>query len=447
MNLNIRRNAAFAIAEVIASGLGLFILYRVVIIDLGAKALGIWSLVLATTSFGRMADVGASLGLGRFVATSQARGEKSRAVSYVETALITNLAVYLTIGILTWLPAYYALSISLASVELRIARQLLPLSLVSFVLMSLTSATTSGIVGQHRSDQKSVIAMVGLFVQLTISLLFVKRSGLLALAWAQIAQYSAVAILGWLAFLRNYFGKWAIRPPYRWNRNIFKELVGYGLKLQMLSIASMVYDPLVKMYMSAFGGLEALALFEMSQRLITQARQLVVTPMQALVPAFAHLRESAPNLIPSMYRRSLSIALVFGTGIISALTVVSPAISYVWLGNMSHIFVELVFVGSFGWLANLFAAPAHLLGIGTGVLKWNVISALVALLGFATFGFIFGKAFAGFGVALTSSAMLVLGAIITMHFNCREIGPRMTPTIDDLKRAFQTGNPFSASKA
>ena len=56
--MTLRRNAAFSVVEVAVSGLGLFFIYRNVVSELGVAMLGVWSLVLATTAFGRMADVG-----------------------------------------------------------------------------------------------------------------------------------------------------------------------------------------------------------------------------------------------------------------------------------------------------------------------------------------------------------------------------------------------------
>ena len=61
--MNLRRNSAFAVAEVVVYGLGLFFIYRNVVQVLGISMLGVWSLVLATTAFGRAADVGITGGI------------------------------------------------------------------------------------------------------------------------------------------------------------------------------------------------------------------------------------------------------------------------------------------------------------------------------------------------------------------------------------------------
>src|ERR1700691_2404856 len=111
MELNLRRNSLYAVGEVVISGISLFLLYRKVVNTLGVEALGIWSLVLATTSLGRIADFGAASGLSRFVAAAKARGAADSELTFVETALITNATLYLCIALMLWAPAYFGLSL------------------------------------------------------------------------------------------------------------------------------------------------------------------------------------------------------------------------------------------------------------------------------------------------------------------------------------------------
>src|ERR1700689_5648615 len=178
MELNLRRNSLYAVGEVVVSGLTLFLLYKRIVSALGVEALGVWSLVLATTSLGRIADIGAASGLSRFVAAAKARRDPARELIFVETAVITNAVLYLGIALVLWAPAYFGLSLVMKGAALISGRALLPFSLASFVLMGTTNATTGAIVGQHRSDQKSMLMVSGLVVQLLVALAFVKDHGL-----------------------------------------------------------------------------------------------------------------------------------------------------------------------------------------------------------------------------------------------------------------------------
>jgi O-antigen/teichoic acid export membrane protein len=435
MELNLRRNSLYAVGEVVVSGLTLFFLYKKVVSALGVEALGVWSLVLATTSLGRLVDVGAASGLSRFVAAAKARNNASRELIFVQTAVITNAALYLGIALVLWVPAYFGLSWVMKGAALSSGRALLPFSLASFVLMGTTSATTGAIVGQHRSDQKSLLMVSGLVVQLLVALAFVRDHGLPALAWAQIAQYAVIFVAGWFLVVRNHFGSWTLRLPLVWRKDAFRELTGFGIKLQAVSIVGMTYDPLVKFLMSSMGGLAAVGFLEMAQRLIMQLRQIIVTPSLPLVPVFAHLLESEPRRLEALYQKALRISIILGVPLMASVALASPIISLIWLGHAERIFIMFLIVFSMGWLVNLIAAPGYLLGIGVGYVRWNLYGACLTAGGICLLGGILGHFLGSLGVALASSGMLAFGSALTMIMNCRALNIRALPHGSELRSA------------
>lgn len=437
MQLNLRRNTIWAVAEVIGSGVTLFLLFKIVVDNLGVASIGIWSLVLATTALGRMADLGLAAGLSRFVAATQARADAERALPYVETALIANFLLYAGITILLAAPAFFGLALVMNGSSLDEARRLLPFSLVSFILMGATSATTGAIVGQHRSDHKSMITMAGLGIQFSVVLLLVPRFGLLALAWAQIAQYLFVLVAGWILFLKNHFGVWTVRAPVHWHKNVVHELLGFGVRLQAASFASMIWDPAVKFLMSSAGGLEVVGFFEMAQRLIIQVRQLVVMPNQTLVPSFSHLLEVAPEQIGQIYHQAAAFSVLFGFPLMLGVAVSSPVICYIWIGTIEPTFVILTAILCVGWFVNIVSAPAYLLGVGTGRVKWNFYGAVLTTAGSCVLGIVLGHAWGGIGVAIAASTMQAAGSVMNMAMNCRIMGITAMPGMADYRVAVE----------
>jgi len=427
MRLRLQQNVAWALAEVIASGLILFFLYRIVVKDLGVEALGIWSMVMATTSLGRLADIGTAAGLGRFVAIARAQNDDRKAMLIAETAILTNLVLYLGIAAVLWAPAHYGLSLMASGISLEKARELLPYTLLSFVLMSVTAATTGALVGQQRSDQRSMVTIASLFVQFTVALLFVPHYGLPGLAWAQTAQYLSIVCASWTLFLNNHSGTWTFRVPLRWRFDVLKELIGFGVKLQAVSIVSFLFEPTVKFLMSAFGGLETLGFYEMAQRLVLQVRQLIAMPNQALVPGFAHLKECEPEKIEPLYHKAMALTVATGLPLLAGVAVASPVISAIWIGHVDHLFVLFTLLLAAGWFANLLAAPAYLLGVALGYLRWNFIGTMVTTVGAALLSCIFGFLGGKFGVAVPAMAMLGVGSVSTMVMNCRALGIRLFP--------------------
>jgi O-antigen/teichoic acid export membrane protein len=442
MQLGLRRNSIWAIAEVLFSGLTLFVLYRIIVKQLGVEALGIWSVVMATTSLGSLADIGTAAGLGRFVAASNAKNEEDKAIAFAETAILTNLVLYLGIAAIIWCPAYYWLGVLTSGESLLKARQLLPFALISFILMSVTAAATGSLVGQQRSDQKSKVVIASLVTQFVVTVLFIKRHGLLALAWAQTAQYLLIICANWTLFLRNHFGLWRFRFPVRWRREAFRELIGYGIKLQAVSIVSFLYGPVVKFLMSSQGGLAALGFYEMAQRLVLQIRQLVVMPNQTLVPTFAHLNECEPEKIEPLYHKAMALTTVFGVPLLAGAALGSPVICALWIGHIEPLFIVFTMLLSVGWFANLLSAPAYLLGEALGQLRWNLYGTIVMTCGSASLAFIFGHIFGTFGVAVPAMTMLGAGSLLTMVMNCRRLEIRLFPFRHDFHALLNEARSF-----
>ena len=61
-------NALSTVGQVITTGLTYFLLYGIWIRELGAKQLGIWSIVWTTTYFAGMANSGVPVGIVKFIA-------------------------------------------------------------------------------------------------------------------------------------------------------------------------------------------------------------------------------------------------------------------------------------------------------------------------------------------------------------------------------------------
>jgi O-antigen/teichoic acid export membrane protein len=69
--INSRRifsNAALSVLQTGISAILLFFLYRYLLVRLGPEQLGVWSVVLASTSVARLSDMGFSGAVVRFVA-------------------------------------------------------------------------------------------------------------------------------------------------------------------------------------------------------------------------------------------------------------------------------------------------------------------------------------------------------------------------------------------
>ena len=414
------RNASFAMLQVVVSGAVLLILYRYLLDALGAAQLGIWSLVLATTSVSRIAELGLSGSGLKFVAQYLARDEAAQASAVVQTATISIAAF---IGLLV-LAAYSSIGWILGYVippsELELAISLLPYALASFWLSSVAGVAGAGLEGCQRFDLRAYVQMGTHGLYLVSALWLIPSHGLYGVAYAQVFQAALLLLASWL-LLRNTLSGLSL-IPCRWSRSVFRELLGYGLQFLVISVAQLLYDPVTKTLIAKFGGLELTGYYEMASRLILQLRALLVNANRVLIPVFANLLETAPEDISKLYRENYRLLFYFSVPIYGGILALLPVISEMWIGHYERYFVLFAVWLIFGWALNTLSGPAYFAYLGVGRLRWNTVGhVLIGVLNGAL-GFALGFVGGGVGVVIGWVVSLVVGSGLIVYAYHREQG-------------------------
>ncbi len=397
------------VVQIVVIAAVLFILYKFLLNTIGVKQFGIWSLVLATTSITSIAQFGLSGSVVIFVSKYKARNEKENIADVIQTALI-SVAIFIGIILLIGYPIIkWILGLVIAEESIHLAILILPYALFAFWITAITSILQSGLDGLQRIDLSSILLMGGAIFHLAICFLIVPKYGLLGLAYASIARNLFVFLSSWF-FLQKRLALPVF--PCKWNKNIFQEIIHYGLRFQVISIAQMLYDPVTKMLMSKFGGLAAVGFYEMVSKLILQVRSLIVSANRVLVPTYAEYKEKLPLKINSIYLTSYRLLFYLAVPLFTLLIISMPAISEVWIGHYEIDFVSFGILLTIGWLLNLLNAPSYYAYCGIGDLKWNVIGNIVIAVLNAGLGIILGYLYGGIGVVVAFIIALTFGSSI-----------------------------------
>jgi O-antigen/teichoic acid export membrane protein len=386
------------------------------------SSLGVWSLVFSALSFAKIADFGIAAGLVRYVARARTGEVVIPALAYVETALLTNFCLYVLLGATIFEPARWALRGAVHGQSLEDARNLLPFAVEAYVLLNLSSVISSALIGFYRADLKSILGISSLTIQIAISWITIRAYGLIGLACAQIAQYLFVVVVGWLIIQFLHPSRERIWVPYNINKIALNEMMGFGLRLQALSLASFLYDPITKFLLSSVAGPAALGLFEAAYRLVFQARSLIIAPAQNLTPMFAAIGYDHPESLKKLYERSTASIVMVATVGSLALIAVSPLVSYLLLKQVQLSYSVWVAILSAGWFVNIAAVPAYLMGIGTGHVRWNIVGSAVSTITSGLLGYSLGRVFGDIGVVSAAAAAAAGGGIIFIAANCRLAG-------------------------
>jgi len=408
------RNAMANVFQMGLSAVLLFLLYRYLASNIGVTKLGIWSVVLASASASRLANMGLSASVTRFVAKYIALEEPRRAAEAIETAALT-LAVILALVLPVVYPLLFKiLSYLFAADYLPDALSLLPYALLSLWFSIVAEVFQSGLDGCQRMDVRAGLVLAGQTLLLALALCLVPHFGLIGLAWAQIGQGSFLLILGWW-LLRRCLPQ-LIRMPWCWKRATFREMMGYGANVQLASLSMILFDPLTKALMAKFGGATAAGYFEIANQVVIKGRAIIVSANQAIVPKVAQLTEVMPQRLPTIYRDNMQlIALVTLPGC-TLLFAWAGIASRILLGGFNAEFVFFMQIATLAWALNTFASPAYFANMGTGHVGWNTLSHVTMGGLNVILGFCLGSHFGAKGVVFGYAGSLIVGSWLLIAF-------------------------------
>ena len=408
----IRLNALTTFAQVIGSAAALFCLYRFLIRTIGVERLGIWSLVLAATSVVTLANQGFSTSIVKFVAKYVAREQTESVSVLIQTAVIS---IALALGLLSiglYPGAKWLLAIVLPRSRLAEAIALLPYAFVSLWINLVGSILQAGLAGYEFITHRNYVVLGGSALYLFLSFALVPHHGLLGLAYSQTIQASACFLASWVLLRRCVPGLPFV--PHRWNRALFREMAGYGLHFQLITISQSVREPVTKALLARFGGLELTGYYDIALRWVVTFRELIVQANQVLVPTISSLQERDPLSIPVVYRESYRVVFFLAIPTFAFLTVASPLVSLIWIGREEPVFVHFVVLLAAGWLVNTLANPAYVVDLGTGALRWVSIGCIVTAALNAILGFLAGKYITGTAVVGAYVFSLILGYAVVI---------------------------------
>ncbi|MEK6801193.1 MAG: oligosaccharide flippase family protein [Nitrospirota bacterium] len=399
-----------ATIQVTVAGLVMLAMYRFLLGTIGVDKIGVWSLVLATTSVTRISELGLSGSVVKFSAKYLALHEEKRAAEVIETAA-SSVALILGLVLLLLYPALTLLIDYLVPANMLTDAQLvLPYAVMSLWLMVIATVFLSGLDGIQRADLRGLIIVCGQVLYLSMVYALVPSEDMKGLGISHVAQAGFVLLAGWVAIRSKL--SWLGMLPYRWSSSAFREMFGYAINFQINGIAQLLFEPTTKALLSKFGGLSSVAYYEMANRMIMQIRSLLVAANQVVVPVVASLLEKDPSRVPAAYRRCYEVMFYLSVPAYSLILLAIPAISELWVGRYEFLFVTFSFILTACWFFNTLASPAYFSYAGIGRLRWNTLSHLLMGACNVLFGYIFATMWGGIGVVSGTACALLVGSVV-----------------------------------
>jgi O-antigen/teichoic acid export membrane protein len=408
MYSKITRNATVSVVQSVISGLVLFLLYRYLIKHLGTEQLGLWSVILASTSVAKLTDMGLTSSVVKYVARYRALKDDEQAAEVVQTAVISIALVMIVLVMLIYPLLDDVLKLSIPDKSMPLALSILPWAVISLWLGCVGGVFQSGLDGCQRIDIRNILTIIGNVLFFMAAIWLVPRYGLIGLALGQAAQGLLLMVASWLV-LRCQLTTlpWF---PIHWSKAKFKEMFGYALNFQISSIAIMFFDPITKLLMSRYGGLSSAAYYEMASQMVVKLRSILSSANQALVPAVAELNETSPEKVRELYLKAYRLLFFILVPFYASILIALPMVSELWIGHSEVQFLRFGVLLAIGWGLNNLIGPAYFLNLGTGDLKWNSIAHIVMAILNVLLGLILGPMLGGLGVAISAMTALVFAS-------------------------------------
>lgn len=413
VNKRILVNSGAGIGYSVASAFLMLYLYREVLTVLGPSELGIWSLVLASTSLARLSELGLSAGTEKFVATHLSSRGVEKASKMVETSTLATALITGVAAIVGVVAVPFILPFFLPVTAVPVAVSLLPIVFASFWLGSTAGCVLAGLAGCRRYDRRSTVQLVTLVLYVAAGVWWVRLGGLTGLAFAQLLQACSANVLAWL-MLRRHLTELSFFP-LRWDSKTFREVLGYGSGFQLASVFQMLGDPVTKALMSRFGGLEATGYFELANQLVTRVHGLVSAAFHVLTAEVADLVESSASGVRKMFQSATEVSGLATIVAYGAAIGILPLVSWVLTGELNGRFVGFGVILVMGYSLLSYGSACYFFLLGLGRVRVIVLTRLVIAVPNLLLGVILGAAFGGFGVAIGWGVGLISGAVFLLR--------------------------------
>lgn len=410
------RQAYLLVLDVGLQGVALAVLYGFVLRVLGAEYLGIWAIVMSIAVAGRVADLGLSRGLVRFVPLEE--GTPHRVNALIDAAVVGTFIMAVPTVLLAGTALWFGLPMFLEG-DFELAKDLVPWTLVFLVLSSFGQVYLNVLTAVYRSDLRAFSGIAGTASMIVACFALVEPLGLVGLLLAQCVQQLVTIAVAMGLYMRTVQGA-RVSPRFVSIQDL-KTLLYYGWQLHLAGIAMLLFEPASRLIMGSVGSIEAVAYFDMASRLLQQVRNLLVTANQVMTPYFSKLSAFEGQDLLDLYVRASALTHLLALPLLGVIVGSADLLSVLWIGEHSPMFSLFLLILGVGWGMNAVSAPAYFLANGSGYLSIVVISHAIVAFGSSALALLLGWMFAEIGVVIGVAVGLSVGSLYCMQAIHRKI--------------------------
>ncbi|MDY6927552.1 MAG: oligosaccharide flippase family protein [Pseudomonadota bacterium] len=378
-NFNLRKNVKFSVVSFFINIALIFISYRLIIEVGGLELVGLWATMMAWISLVRLGDVGMSNATLRFVALENIENSDGRLAigKIIDTALLLNSIFFILLCVLAYFLINLFMIDTIEETYRGLADKLLPLMLGIFFSINISSVLFGCIQGMHYGYVSSKISVMTTSIQLILVIILVPKYELHGFAIAQIFQYLSAIIISWIFINKKLHRK--IQIPIYFDFESLKKMLRFSAKAQAANIINGSFEPLSKILINKFSGLEIQGIYELAYKTVSMSRNAITAGVMASLPTITTLLGKDPGEGKILYKKIKMKLRLAAFSLILLLIISSPLISYLWIGSFNSLYCTFIIIIGCGFFFNTIGAPAYNLGTASAKMKYNIIINLLVI--------------------------------------------------------------------
>ncbi len=390
---------------------------------LGVERFGLWALLAVVSGYFGLIDFGFGSSFVKYVAACRARSDDEGMNQVVRVGVVYYLVISLLLCLLVfpWIPEVMRL-FNVSPTLFAEARFVLGAALVVLAVQNLFAVFAAVLNGLQKMDVTNKIALVIATIRafgMAGCILF--DLGLKGLMVNQIF----VSLLNGLVQLRAaYHALPQLRlRPWTFRASLFREMYGFGAKVQVSRIAQMIAFQMDRVLIGFFFNVTLVAFYDIAIRISTAMRAFPLMLTSAIVPAASELdtRKNRFALI-NLHLRGSKYLIFLSTPLACFVILHAAPLIRLWVGPGFEKSVGVLQFLALGYYLNLVSGTASTIAMGMGrpdlEMRYGIVMAslnlVLSLILIVTVGF--------YGAALGSVLSLAVGSFYFMHLFHRLIG-------------------------
>ncbi len=375
------KNSAFNFLRTILTVPLMLVITPYIISHLGREEFGVWALVGVISSYAQLSDFGITESLIKFIAEYEAHGDDDRLNRLINTAFTLYLFLgMISCGLLLLLLPYVVSDILNIPPLLR-DKALLVFSggIILFFINMLMGVFGSVIIGFQRMGYSNLISLLSTLLMTAGVFIFLYNGfGLTGLICNNAIVTSFVVVA-------NGIVAWRLFPPLRINpfryfsRGVVRQIFGFSWKVQLTNMTQLMIFQIDRILLSHFLGLQAVAHYEVANRIASQARGFIASLFSPMTPAASVLQAgNEEERVAGLYRRSFRYMAIIAIPVSTLIIMLAHPFIVTWLGagyDTSAYTLQLLMLA---YLASLLTGPGSMILSGINKPQLGMKSSILA---------------------------------------------------------------------